>query len=92
MQRNRSHIVANMTSLLGIFIVSLEGFNQSSVRLLPDDFGGDMAGLGVALSHVTWCEPQQRQIWEFSTRSLNLFHPTLLSWETSQWLHFNRRG
>ena len=41
----------NMTSLWGIFIVSLEGFNQSSVRLLPDDFGGDMAGLGVALSH-----------------------------------------
>ena len=41
----------NMTSLWGIFIVSLEGFNQSSVRLLRDDFGGDMAGLGVALSH-----------------------------------------
>ena len=27
----------NMTSLWGIFIVSLEGFNQSSVRLLRDD-------------------------------------------------------
>ena len=36
-----------------INILSLrnKSFNQSSVRLLRDDFGGDMAGLGVALSH-----------------------------------------
>ena len=41
---------------------------------------------------VTWCEPQQRQIWEFSTRTLNLFDSTPLHCETFHWLHFKQGG
>ena len=55
----------------------------------PTWLGGDMGGLGLPLSHAL--EASQRQIWEFSTRTLNLFDSTPLDCGSFQWLHINQK-
>ena len=48
-----------------------------------------MGGLGLPLSHAL--EALQRQIWEFSTRTLNLFDSTPLDCGSFQWVHINQK-
>ena len=46
-------------------------------------------GLRAPLSHAL--EASQRQIWEFSTRTLNLFDSTPLDCGSFQWVHINQK-
>ena len=73
----------NMTSLWGISILSLwnkgpKFQREALTRAVSVFYVTTWWRYGrLRRCPVTWCEPQQRQIWEFSTRSLNLFHPEL---------------
>ena len=70
---NMVYLCAHHTSAVGTFF-------------LPD-LVAIWGAQALPLSHAL--EAPQRQIWEFSTRTLNLFDSTPLHCETFRWLHFN---